>query len=428
VLQIRSLSSVDRSVAGRATLLALLLLVAIPAAAQGRTFKVDGRVTGPPAAKGGAVTVPLKATPPVGRALNVGTRDIGIRLPRRAKLRLSGPGASGASRLSPSGLRTGDRVKGVTSLSRRARLRVRWHYRPTLKLKRATVIRPAPRGSAPRRALGVPAATIPLPPFSGIPGLSASPLTQVVAHLAAQSSSLSARGDDLGPLAQKIEAQGLQLEALTTGLKDVTTALVSLGTALQGLEGVDPAALDALLDQVEALRLRVEALENGIGSIDSTLGELDGAQGKVKGAAEKLAATVATLAGQVAVIQQTAGGQAQVALLDSAATSLNGRLDAIEAGLNSLASGGAALIVGMNSLAGTVNTLTAAAEPGADFATLSAGVDELVPAVAALESGFGGLAATSNALVPVADAIETEAPALESAVGELCSLVPTTCP
>jgi hypothetical protein len=55
-------------------------------------------------------------------------------------------------------------------------------------------------------------------------------------------------------------------------------------------------------------------------------------------------------------------------------------------------------------------------------------VEALGPVVGALETGFGRLAATSNALVPVADAIETEAPELESAVGELCSLVPTTCP
>jgi hypothetical protein len=75
----------------------------------------------------------------------------------------------------------------------------------------------------------------------------------------------------------------------------------------------------------------------------------------------------------------------------------------------------------MGSLADTVEELAAAAGSGTDLAALTAGVG-------ALETGFGGIAATSNTLIPVADAIETEAPELEKAVGELCSLVPPTCP
>ena len=82
----------------------------------------------------------------------------------------------------------------------------------------------------------------------------------------------------------------------------------------------------------------------------------------------------------------------------------------------------------MESLTGTIDALATAAGSGADLATLSDGVNGLDPALAALETGFGGLAATSNSLVPVAEAIETEAPEIETAVGELCSLVPTTCP
>jgi hypothetical protein len=417
VLQIRSLPAVDRFVAGRATLLALLLLVAFSAAAQARNFNVDGRVTAPPRASGGAVSVPLQLTKRAANALNLGTRRVTVRLSRRARLRLSGPGAVGASRLVPSGLRAGDRVKGVTSLSRRARLRMRWHAVPTLKLKRATVVRPAPRAPAPRRALGGPG-TIPLPPFSGIPGVSGTPLGQLAAHLAAQTSALSARAAEAGPLAQKIEAQGPQLDALKTGIEDVTTALEALRATLQ-VHGTA-----ALVAEVDLLADRVKELESGIGPVDSTLGELEGALSKVRGAAEKLVPAVANIAGQVAAIQQTAGAQAVVTSLDADATRLNGRLDTIEAGLNSLASDTAALIASLASLADTANALAAST----DLPTLSAGVADMDPTVDALEAGFGGLAATSNALVPVADAIEMEAPELESAVGELCSLVPTTCP
>lgn len=426
MLRDRRLPAINRPATRRATLIVVVLLAALPAAAQARTYKIEGVVTGPPAARGGAVTVPFKVTPRVGRALNFGTRNVSVRIAKRARLRLSGAGASGASRLSPSGLRAGDRLKGVTSISSRARRRLRWSYRPALKLKRATVIRPAARALAPPPARGGGPGTFPLPAFSGIPGPPATPLGQVVAHLSAQTSALSTRADEAGPLAQKIEAQGLQLKELETGIEETTAAFVSLQTALADLEsqgGVDQAAMDALQFEVDELRGRVEELDGGIGAIDPTLGELKGAVDKVRGAAEKLVPAVGNMASQVASIQQAAGAQAVVTSLDAAATNLNGRLDTVEAGLGSLASDTAALIEAMASLAATVNQLASA-----DFAGISAGVSGLGPDVAALEAGFGGLTATSNALVPVADAIETEAPELEKAVGELCSLVPTTCP
>jgi chaperonin cofactor prefoldin len=414
VLRDRTLPAIDRPATRRATLIVVALLAAGPATAQARTFKIEGVVTGPPAVRSGAVTVPLKVTPRVGRALNLGTRNVSVRLGRRAPLRLSGAGASGASRLLPSKLQAGDRLKGVTSLSRRARMRLRWHFRPSLKLKRAKVIRPAPRPLAPPGGTLGPR-TFPLPGFSGIPGPPATPLGQIAAHLASQASALSARADEAGPLAQMIDAQRLHKDTLETGIEELTTALLELRTAL------DLLGLVALRDEVEDLRARVEDLKDQIGPIDSTLGELDGALSKVRGAAEKLVPAVGNIASQVTAIQQTAGAQAVVTSLDASATGLNGRLDTVEAGLGSLASDTAALIAAMGSLADAVDALTAAAGSGTDLAALTAGVNSL-------ETGFGRLAATSNALVPVADAIETEAPELEKAVGELCSLVPETCP
>jgi prefoldin subunit 5 len=423
VLRDRRLPAINRPATRWATLIVVVLLAALPAAAQARTYKIEGVVTGPPTARGGAVTVPFKVTPRVGRALNFGTRNVSLRIAKRARLRLSGAGASGASSLTPSGLRAGDRVKGVTSISRRARRRLRWSFRPALKLKRATVTRPAPRALAPPPARGGGPSTFPLPAFSGIPGPPATPLGQIVAHLSAQTSALSARSDEAGPLAQKIEAQGAQLEALKPGIEEVTTAFDALHTSLDGLVGVDPTALQALQDKIDELRARVGELEGGTSDIHSTLGELESALSKVRGAAEKLVPAAGNIAGQVSSIQQTAGAQAVVTSLDAAATGLNGRLDTVEAGLESLASDTAALSTAMGSLADAVNALV-----GAGFATVSAEVNGLDAAVGALETRVGGLAATSNALVPVADAIETEAPELEKAVGELCSLVPTTCP
>jgi hypothetical protein len=93
------------------------------------------------------VTVPLQLTQRAGRALKLGTRRVRVRF-RRARLPLSG--AAGRSRLAPRGLLAGDRLKGVTSLSKKARLRLRYRARPTLKLRRARVIRPGRRGRAAR--------------------------------------------------------------------------------------------------------------------------------------------------------------------------------------------------------------------------------------------------------------------------------------
>ena len=429
VLRDRRPPAIDRPAVRWATLLGLVLLAALPAAAQARNYKVEGVVTGSPRATGGAVTVSLKVTPRVGRALNFGTRDVSVRLPRRARLRLSGAGASGASRLSPRGLRAGDRVKGVTSLSRRARVRLRWHARPTLKLKRATVVRPAARAPAPRRAFGPPGAGAPGGGGLGAFGPPVTPFSQVVARLTAQTNALSTRAGETGPLALKIEAQGPKLEELKTGLEGVKDSFESLRTALQGLSGqVDQTALDDLLAEVEALRLRGEALESGLGEVDSALGELDGALSKVRGSTEKLTEAVAGLGGQVGVVQGTAGAEALVVSLDTATSALTGRLDTVEAGLDSLATDTAALLAGMTSLVATVDALASAAGSGTDLATLTAGVDGLEPSVAALDAGFGRLQATSAALIPVADAIETEAPELETAAAELCSLVPTVCP
>jgi acid phosphatase type 7 len=144
VLRRRSLPALDPTAIARATLLALLLLAAVPAAAQARAVKVDGRVTGAPTVRGGAVTVPLQLTKRAGRALKLGTRSVGVRIRRRARLPLPRRGASGASVLAPRALRTGDRLKGVTSRSGKAHSALSHRYPLTLKLASARVVARAP--------------------------------------------------------------------------------------------------------------------------------------------------------------------------------------------------------------------------------------------------------------------------------------------
>jgi hypothetical protein len=430
VLQRRRLPAVDRPPARRAILLALLLLAGIPAAAQAGTFKVDGRVTGPPTVKRGAVAVPLQLTKRAGGALKFGTRSVRVRFSRGARLALSGAGASGVSRLGPSALLAGDRLTGVTSISKKARLRLRYRVVPTLKLKRARVIRAGTRALASPGAPAAPGARV-LPGRGALPGPPAAPprtIDQIVADLQTQTTILAARGTEFGPLHQKIVTQRLQLENVKTGLEGVTLAFDELTTALEGLVGVDELALEALLFKVDTLIAPVEALETGIGEIESALGELESGLGKLRGASEKLVPTVASLAAQVALIQQTPGAQPYVTALEATTRSLNGRLDTAEAALNSFDLDTAGLIAGMESLVNSIGLLASDAESGASVAALSAGVDGLGPAVAGIVSGFGGLQAAGNTLVPTAAAIEVDAPLLETTVGELCSLMPTTCP
>lgn len=98
MLQHRRRPALALSTTRHTALLALVLLAAVPAAAQGRTFKVDGRITGSPTVKGGAVTAPLKLTPRAARALRFGTRSVRVRL-AAAAVRLGR--ASRAARADP---------------------------------------------------------------------------------------------------------------------------------------------------------------------------------------------------------------------------------------------------------------------------------------------------------------------------------------
>jgi prefoldin subunit 5 len=405
----------------RSAFIAVLLVAAIPAAAEARTFTVDGRVTGPPSARGGAVLVPLQLTQRAGRAMKLGTRHVRVRLNRRARLALSGAGARGATRLAPSALRNGDRLKGVTSLSKKARQRLRRRFRPTLKVRRARVIRAGRRVLAPAPGPGAP----------GAPGAPAAPRTfeQIVADLGTQATALSLRVGEFGPLGQKIAAQLLQLESLATGIEGVTTSFESLTTALEGLEGtVDEAALEALLLNVEALSVRVEGLEAGLGAVETTLGELEGALSTLASAAESLAPTAAILATQVALIRQIPGAEAQVTALEGTISALNGRLNTAEAALNSFGADVSGLMANMASIANGINALAAAAGSGASLASLSAGVNFIGGGIGGLESGFAGLQATGAALAPTVLSIQADAAVLETSVESLCLLVPTACP
>jgi hypothetical protein len=405
-----------------AVALALLLVAAVPAATQARNFKVDGRVTGPPTARGGAVTVPLKLTGRAGRALKLGTRRVGVRL-RRARLPLSGAGAAGASLLATRALRAGDRLRGVTSLSKKARRRLRYHYRPTLRLRRARVIRAGRRARAPRGAPAAPAA--PPPPGSAAPPAApAAPqrtAEQILRDIGARVTALFGRVGRYGSLTQEISAQRLQTLRLPVSVAGVTVAFRSLTKALEERSSTNP-AFKPLLAEVEALAPGLEWVETAMGAVDASF-RTSRVLHMVEDPIEVLTVeTLPMLAPQSQLIQMFPGLLAQLVAIDEALSRIGGGLDTVEAALGPLGPSTRDLNAGMASLTNAVDALATAAESGADLASLNAGVDALAADVASLASGFGALQASTNELAAPLGGLSADALVLQANVEALDNL------
>jgi hypothetical protein len=398
-----------------AVVLALLVVVAIPAAAQARTFEVDGRVTGPPTARGGAVTVPLKLAKRAGRALKLGTRSVRARLRRR--LPLSGAGAAGASVLTPRALRAGDRLRGLTSLSNKARRRLRYRYRPTLKLRRASVIRAGRRASAPPAAPASAAA----PPPPATPAPPQRTAEEILRDIGARVTALFGRVGRYGSLTQQIAAQRLQTLRLPVSLASVTVAFRSLTKALEARSSTNP-AFKPLLAKVEALAPGVEWLETAMGAVDTSF-RTSGALRSIEDPVEVLAVEMLPmLALQIGLVEMFPGLLAQLVAIDEALGRIDGRLDTVEAALVPLGHNTRDLNSGMASLTTVIDALATAAQSGADLASLSAGVDALDADVASLGSGFGALQTSMNELTRPLGGLHAEALALTASVEALDSL------
>jgi hypothetical protein len=383
-------------------LLALVLLASIPAAAQARDFKVDGRVTGPPTAKRGTVVVPLKLTARTGRALKLGTRKVRVRF-RRARLPLSG--AAGRKRLAPRALIPGDRMRGVTSLSRKKRLRLRYHARPTLKLRRPRVIRAVRRGRV--------APWVPAPPAA--PGRTAE---QIVADIGTRASALSGRIGRFGSLTQQIGR--LQTLRLPLGLAGVTVAFESLTAALEDRVGTDP-AFGPLLAEVEALAPGADWLGTAMGAVNTSV-RTSHVLIVIGDAVETLAVDSVVLATHIQLIQQMPGVLAQLIAIEEALARIESRLAAVEAASDSLGSGTRELNDGMGSLTDATNELAASAGSGDGLASVGGGVDALGADVAGIDSGFAALQASLDGVGPELDGLQADAATLEAMVEALEAL------
>jgi hypothetical protein len=406
VLDSRTRPPGGRPIPRRVTLLALLMLVAVPAAAEAKNFKVDGRVTGVPTASGGAVSVPLQLTRAAGNKLRLGTRGVRVKIKRRARLRLSGSDAQGATRLRAVNLRAGDRVKGVTSLTRKAKRRMRYTPRPTLKLKRVRVIRNKRRLTAPGGG--------------GAPPAAPRTLEQVLSELSGRVMNLNARVGEFGSLPQQIEAQKLQLEGLGTGLEGVTTAFETLTSNVEANPGfeVDP-GFEAVLLQVEALVARVEALEASTSAVEDLLSQFESGLGTISGVLEELTTLAPLLSSQAALIRQFPGAESQVLALDEALRRIEGRIGSAEAALGTIGSSVGGLNAAMTSLANQVNGVASTAAT-TDLGTLQAGVNGLGGGVAGLEGAFAQLASLGGAAGDIAG-LEADATAIEGMVEILCT-------
>jgi hypothetical protein len=383
-------------------LLALVLLASVPASAQARNFKVDGRVAGPPTAKRGTVTVALKLTARSGRALKLGTRRVRVRF-KRARLPLSS--AAGRSRLAPRALRNGDRLKGVTSLSKKGRLRLRYRARPTLKVKRVRVIRAVRR----RRAA----------PF--VPTLPVAPARtpeQIVNDIGARATALSGRIGRFSSFTQQVGR--LQTLRLPVGLADVTFSFESLTTALEDRAGTDP-AFGPLLAEVEALAPGADWLGPAMGAVDTSV-RISHVLIVIGDAVETLAVNSVMLATNIELLKQVPGVMAQLLAVEEALARIDSRFAAVEAASSALDSGTRELNDGMGSLADATGALATSAQAGDDLASVSTGVDALAADVAAIDSGFGALQASLNAAAPELDGLAADAATLEAMVEGLEAL------
>ena len=396
-----------RHISRRVTLFALLILVAVPAAAEAKNYKLDGRVKGAPTAKGRTVSVPLTLTRAAGNKLRLGTRNVRVSIKRRARLRLSGSDARGASRLAATGLRAGDRLKGITSLSRKAKRRMRYTPVPKLKLKRGRVIR-----NARRLAPGGPGPAAPAPRT----------FEQALAEMPGRVMALNAKVGEFGSLAQQIEAQKLQLESLSTGLEPVTMAFETLTQNLEA-RGV---GFEGLVLTVEGQVLQIEGLETSTAAVEDALGQLESGIGTIGGALEQLTVMAPLLASQAALIKSFPGAEAQVMAIDETLRRIEGRIAAAEGAIGGIGANVGALNAQMTTLAGQVNAVANTALSG-DFATVQAAVNGLAGPIASLASAFGGLGSLGGVATELAG-LEADAVALEGAVELLCTSVPTACP
>jgi hypothetical protein len=390
----------------RVSLLALIVLVAVPAAAEAKNYKVDGRVKGAPTAKGRTVSVPLTLTRAAGNKLGLGTRNVRVSIKRRARLRLSGSDAQGASRLRATGLRAGDRLKGITSLSRKAKRRMRYTAVPKLKLKRGRVIRNA------RRLAPGPGPAAPAPRT----------FEQALAELPGRVLALNAKVGEFGSLPAQIEAQKLQLESLSTGLEPVTTAFEQLTTNLE----TRGAGFEGLVLTVEGQLLQIEGLEASTAAVEDALGQLESGIGTIGGALEQLTIMAPLLASQAALIKSFPGAEAQVMAIDETLRRIESRLAAAEAAIGGIGANVGALNAQMASLAAQVNQVAGIAA-GSDFGTVQNAVNGLAGPIASLASAFAGLGSLGGVATDIAG-LEADAVALEGAVEILCTSVPTACP
>jgi hypothetical protein len=378
-------------------LLALVLLASLPAAAQARTFKVDARVTGAPTAKRGTVTISVQLSKRTGRAVRLGTRRVRVRF-RRARLPLSGAGA--ARRLAPRALLTGDRLKGVTSLSKKGRRRLRYRARPTLKLKRVRVVRRA------RRGLGAP-----MLPGVALPGRTPE---QIVRDIGTRATAISARIGPLGGLTE--QAARLQALGLPLGVAGVTVALESLTAALESRSGTDP-DFAPLLERVEAMSPGGAWLGTSMGAIDTSV-RITRTVAMIGDAAETLALQAPVLAEQIGLLGQFPGLLAQFTAIEDALIRIEGRLAALERATASLDAGTGELNDGMASFTGDADALATDAQAG-DVTTVSTGVDALDADLTGLDSGFGALQASLDVSGPELDGLAADAAALEAMVEAL---------
>lgn len=399
------------------SLCALVLLAAVPAPAAAAAVAIDGHVIAPPTTNGKRVTVTLVLTARSERAARLQKAVVRIGVPRRTLLTAPAPGAKPGARrtvrVSPLTIRLGDRVRGTTRFTRKARVRLRRQVLPTLTLRGSRLL-------------------------SRTSMLSNDELQRMIESLGEQLRTLSARVDALAAatttgfrsLEGRLGATSARTDQLAGSVASLGSLLATLAGRVETLEvapapgGADPAVLQGLRDDIDGLLGRVGSLEGvtsglgvDLGQLNSTVGGLLGSMSDAESRITDLIGVTGALGTQLdaarGVLDQVPGLVAQVTGIDSALTGLTGRVTSTEDLVSRLDSAVGNVRSGLDDL----TTLTGSLVTGLDAQRLE--LQALDTALSGLASNLGAVTADVGLLQGAVSGLDTTVAGLGGDLGAL---------
>lgn len=416
--------------------LAAVAAAAPPAGAAAVT--IDGHAIAPPVVKGQRVLTTIVLTARAERAARLRKGVVRVSVPRRALLRAPKPTATtatgaatrGTTKVSPLTIRVGDRIRGVTSLTRKSRARLARRPLPTLTLRSSRILS---RASI----------------------LSNDELQRMIEGLGEQLRALAARVDALatsttasiGALNGRIDVSTARINQLDSGLSTLRGLLALLAERVDALElgagdgGVDGSALQGLRNDLDGLLGRVGLLEGltdglglNLGNLGATVSGLLGSMAAAESRIDDLVSISGLLSDRLddarSLLGQVPDLIAQVGGIDSALSALTGRVTGAEGlidGLGSALGGVTRTVDGLVSQTGELVTRlddqeTEIALLQSTVGTLTRDLTTVTGELGLLQGTVSGLNSTVVGLGNDLDSLTSRVLGLEVVTDLICSL------